>query len=155
NPAKIALDAALLKPIFRFVKRFGPLMKLIVVGTLLYFGWQAFVAIAAGTGGSTSMDQGFTIVVLYLAVFVICYFIEMRKRIKLPLSALHKESDEFKNLALVYVYEGQQAQVTATGPSFRAIRVAATAKSGVSEEITAPAGPDLSKGPGTFFLAFG
>ncbi len=146
STGKIAVNAAMLKPVVRLYKRSTGLVKLIVAGVVIYWGYLELTRLVAG--------QYALFLSVYLLYFMVSFFFEWRFQLKGPSLLVSKNAEEFKEISLVYCYEGQGPFVVNGTPTFHALRISASKKP-PAEEITMPDNPAVTKGPGTFLLAIG
>jgi SpoVK/Ycf46/Vps4 family AAA+-type ATPase len=146
STAKIAVNAAILLPFWRFFRRSGLLIKAVVVIVVLSSVRPALLLVATGQSNGLA---GW-----YVVLFVICFYLERRYRLKAPRQVLHRNAENFKSAVLGYVFENQAAQIVNGAPVYRAIRVNSPAGQNqlVEEYVTNAAAEDPNIGPGSFIL---
>jgi hypothetical protein len=136
-------NAALFMPAWRLFKGGGVLLKIgIIVG--LYYLWNLFYRLLTEVG----IPQA---VVVYLAVAVVCFFVERHLQLKLPLSLLKRHAGEFGNVRLSYVYKDQRAELRKAQLVLQGVRVFASDKTPTPHEDVF----EESQGVGSFLITVG
>jgi hypothetical protein len=144
----ILIRAALLRPLFTLFMRLGLLLKIVLIAVVWWMVASALASIVAGDIAAVLLP--------YLIVVGILFFVERYLRLKVPLAALKKHANDFKDMKLAYIYTDQLPHLTAEGHAqLHAIRIRAAEKKATADEITVPTGGNITVGQGGFLVGIG
>jgi ATPase family associated with various cellular activities (AAA) len=142
------LIRAALRPLFTLFMRLGLLLKIVLIAVVWWMVSSALALIVAGDIAAVLLP--------YLIVVGILFFVERYLRLKVPLSALKKHADDFKDLKLAYIYTDQIPHLSPEGHAqLHAVRIRAAEKTAIADDITVPTGGNITVGQGGYLLGIG
>jgi SpoVK/Ycf46/Vps4 family AAA+-type ATPase len=144
----ILIRAATLWPVFTLFRRFGLLLKIVLIVVVWWMVSTALQLIAAGDITSVLFP--------YLIVVGALFFVERYLRLKVPLAALKKHANDLNDIKLAYIYTDQLPHLNADGHAqLHAIRIRAAEKKATADDITVPTGGSITVAQGGFLIGIG
>jgi SpoVK/Ycf46/Vps4 family AAA+-type ATPase len=148
NIRTIAANAARFKPLYRFFRKAGIIVKILISVPVLFFLLRSIALVR----------QGLYLVVLvtYVFLFMISFFFERRALLKTHTAVLKRDAEQLKAMSLAYVSDSQAASAQSPGAGYRVLRVSPEDKNQPFEEYSlSPNSWGTEIGPDTYLLYVG